>query len=94
MNIYSEKLNIGALEVLEYYEQNKSRLGTERPWKNVAEQMQNASSLSVTALAEGAIRAIARLIVDEFPLDEAFCPSFNAALGAVHKAEKARRRRG
>jgi hypothetical protein len=93
MNVYSEKLNHGASEVLEYYDRNKVKFNNEeRRWLYLSRKMKEAALLKENTHAEKAIQAIARLVVDEFPLTEEFCPSFSAVLDAVQRAEKKRKK--
>jgi hypothetical protein len=93
MNVYSEKLNRAAVEVLEYLDQNKEKLSKEEhQWLRLARQLKDAASLPDNALAEQAINTIGHLIIDEFPIRERFSPNFTLALDAVQRAERRRRR--
>jgi hypothetical protein len=56
MNVYSEKLNHGASEVLEYYDRNKVKFNNEeRRWLYLSRKMKEAALLKENTHAEKAI---------------------------------------
>lgn len=92
MSMYAQHLNAAANEVLQYFASHKTDLQErEDIWIQLADAMENAATISDTIDAENAIRSIARVIVDEFPLDVDFAPSFSIALSGVQKVDKNRR---
>ena len=91
MNIYSEKLNQGASEVLEYFNRNKNKLcNEERRWLNLSNKMKSAAQLKDNLHAEEAINDIAHMVIDGFPITETFSQSYEEVLGAVQRAKKKR----
>ena len=93
MFIYSIYLDAGANEITEHLATHRDRLGNDAPyWERLADEMRNAAKLSNTIDAENAIHGIARLIIDEFPIDVDFAPSFGVAMKELQNAERQRRR--
>ena len=95
MTPYSHQLCDGADEVMRYFQQNQSHIEAElHPYERLADEMRRAADLENTAAVEASVHAIARWIVDDFPLTDDFAPSFRAALHAVQHAERRRKRNG
>jgi hypothetical protein len=93
MTPYSRQLRDGAGEVVQYFRGREEQAGADPYWYDrLAEEMRQAAELGDESTAEGAIRGIARTIIDSFPLTDDFAPSFQAALLAVQHAERRRRR--
>ena len=92
MSDYSKLLADGAMEVTQYVESHRNELSEEATqWERLVEEMKNAANISDVDSIESAIRAIARMIVDGFPLNVDFAPSFSRALTKMQN--QARRQR-
>lgn len=90
-NSYTELLSLAADEVRAFVEKKASLSPAACLWAGLANAMEAAAQVSDEA-AEGAIRAIARNIIDEFPIGQDFAPSFTKALGTLHMKQRQLRR--